>query len=433
MSERAVWQGAYVVGSRGRAVYSSMADILNQTLANGLTVVLEPMAHLPSVSFELLVPFGSATDPPGLEGSAAVLHDWLFRGAGTRSSRQLSDALDELGVRRGGSAGVEYTTFSASMLADVVAPALAIVADVLREPHLLDDEFEPARALALQELAALEDNPAQRMFIALSAEYFASGHGKSPYGSLEALSAMTPERVRQDYARRVTPNGAILAVAGGIRWEHLLSAVEASLGSWQGPPAQLPDVEVRPPHVHHLPADTAQVQIGVAYAGIAPGEPGYYEHALATAVLSGGMASRLFAEVREKRGLVYAVAAVNRAVRGFGYTLGYAGTTAERADETLRVLLYELRRIREGVSADELSRARTGILSHLVMQGESSSARASALARDMFLFGRPRSLAELRHEIERIDLDTLNAFLAGQPDKAFTITTLGPKALAIGA
>jgi len=406
-----------------------MAEILQQTLDNGLSVVLEPMPYLPSASFELLIPVGSATDPLGLEGSAAVLRDWLFRGAGERSSRQLSDALDELGVRRGGNASVEYTTFSAAMLADVLRPALGLFADALQRPQLLDSEFEPAKALALQELASLDDNPVQRMFVALSDQYFASGHGRSPYGSHQALTIMTAEQLRQDYAQRVTPRGAILAVAGGIAWEELMLAVEASLGSWQGPPPEPLEVKLRPARVHHLPAETAQVQIGVAYQGVAPGEPGYYEYALATAVLSSGMSSRLFSEVREKRGLVYAVAAVNRAVRGLGYTLGYAGTTAERADETLRVLLYELRRLSQGVSGEELARARTGILSHLVMQGESSGARASALARDTFLFGQPRTLSELRRLIEQVELDTLNDFLATQTEKAFTITTLGPKAL----
>lgn len=406
-----------------------MAEILQQTLDNGLSVVLEPMPYLPSASFELLIPVGSATDPLGLEGSAAVLRDWLFRGAGERSSRQLSDALDELGVRRSGNASVEYTTFSAAMLADVLRPALGLFADALQRPQLLDSEFEPAKALALQELASLDDNPVQRMFVALSDQYFASGHGRSPYGSHQALTIMTAEQLRQDYARRVTPRGAILAVAGGIAWEELMLAVEASLGSWQGPPSEPLEVKLRPARVHHLPAETAQVQIGVAYQGVAPGEPGYYEYALATAVLSSGMSSRLFSEVREKRGLVYAVAAVNRAVRGLGYTLGYAGTTAERADETLRVLLYELRRLSQGVSGEELARARTGILSHLVMQGESSGARASALARDTFLFGQPRTLSELRRLIEQVELDTLNDFLATQTEKAFTITTLGPKAL----
>ena len=406
-----------------------MAEILQQTLDNGLTLLLEPMPQLPSASFELLLPMGSATDPLGLEGSAAVLRDWLFRGAGERSSRQLSDALDELGVRRGGHASVEQATFSASLLADVVKPALRLFADALQRPHLLDSEFEPAKALTLQELASLDDNPVQRMFVALSEQYFASGHGRSPYGSHQALTTMTAEQVRQDYARRVSPRGAILAVAGGIAWEELLPAVEASLGSWQGPPPEPLEVNLRPVGVHHLPAETAQVQIGVAYQGVAPGEPGYYEYALATAVLSSGMSSRLFSEVREKRGLVYAVAAVNRAVRGLGYTLGYAGTTAERADETLSVLLAELRRLSEGVSGEELARARTGILSHLVMQGESSGARASALARDSFLFGQPRTLSELRRLIEQVELDSLNAFLATQHDKAFTIMTLGPKAL----
>lgn len=404
--------------------------IHTHTFENGLTLALEPMPWLPSASFELLLPFGAATDPEGAYGSGAVLHDWLYRGAGERDSRDFSDALDALGVRRGGGAGGESSTFSGSLLADALPEALSLYADLVRRPHLEDGEFEGARTVALQELASLDDAPTQRLFIALSDALFASPQGRSAYGVEADLKALTPEGVRADFRRRLAPQGAILSVAGSVSWEALKETVAALFGDWQGAGAPLPEVALKGPHRAHVAAPTAQTQIGVAFEALPPGDPHWYENALAVGVLSGGMGSRLFAEVREKRGLVYSVAAVGRSVRGFGYTLGYAGTTPERADETLRVLLGELVRLREGVAEDELERARTGLLSSLVMQGESSGARAGALARDLFLLGAPRTVAQVQAGVGAVTLGSLNRFLAERPEPRFTVLTLGPEPLA---
>jgi predicted Zn-dependent peptidase len=404
--------------------------IYKRTLSNGLTLVVQEMNWLPSVSFDLLLPFGATTDPEGAFGSGAVLAEWFYRGAGERDSRTLSDALDALGVRRGGGAGGESTMLSGSLLADALPAALELYADIVRRPHLSDEEFNLARTVALQELASLDDSPTQRLFIALSKAFFSSPHRRSPYGEAPDLSALSAAQVRRDAAQWLVPEGAILSVAGGVNASEVDALVERLLGDWEGRSAVHPGVEVVLPHTAHIEAPTAQTQIGVAFEALPPNHPDWYKNALAVAVLSKGMGSRLFAEVREKRGLVYSVMAASRAVRSYGYTLAYAGTTPERADETLEVLLGELVRIREGVSADELERARTGLLSGLVMEGESSGGVASNLARNTFLFGAPRPLETVKAELGAVSLEALNAYLAARPRPHFTVLTLGPRALA---
>ncbi|MGL4609726.1 MAG: M16 family metallopeptidase [Trueperaceae bacterium] len=411
-----------------QASLNNQTNIQQQTLPNGLTIVVEEMNWLPSVSFALLLPFGSATDPAGQEGSATVLSDWLYRGAGEYTSQELSDKLDGLGVRRGGGAGKEYTTFSASLLADSFAEAIALYADVVRKPRLEPQEFEPARSLAQQELASLGDNPTQQLFETLSERYFVSPHGKSSYGSESGLGNLTAESVRADYQRRVAPKGGVLSVAGGIGFNKVWELAQKYFGDWEGAGVAMPNVSIGQPQQEHITQETSQVQIGVAYPATAPDAPGWYENALAIGVLSGGMGARLFTEVREKRGLVYSVAAVSRALRGFGYTLGYAGTTPERADETLHVLLQELRNVSKGISGAEFERSKTGLLSQLIMQGESSGARAGALARDLFLLGTPRSINDVKTKVEAITLNNVNDFLQSYKP-SFTILTLGSKPL----
>lgn len=396
------------------------------TLPNGLRVVYAPMPWLPTVSATLSLPFGSTTDPEGQEGSANVLHEWLQRGAGDLDSRAYTDALLDLGVRRGGGSGREASNLAFGFLESVAAPALDLLAASVREPRLQDGEFEAARDLALQELASLDDAPTQRLFEALQAEFFASAQRRSGYGTEAGLTALTPEGVRQDAARRLGPQGAVLGLAGGGTWESLAGAVVAAFGSWSGGNVPVPPARVAPVGRHHVDADSSQVQIGLAFPSPAPGTDDMYVYLLALEVLSGSMGARLFTEVREKRGLVYSVSAFFRALRGFGYTLGYAGTTAERAGETLEVFLAELARLAEGVSDAELERARTGLLSSIVMAGEASGATAGRLSNDVVLFGRPRTAAEITAHIEGVTLSQVNRYLAANPVPQPTVVTLGP-------
>ncbi len=395
-------------------------------LANGLRLLFEPMPWLPTRSVTLLLPFGSSVDAEGREGTAVVLHDWLQRGAGDLDSRQHSDALEALGVRRGGHAGRETSSLGASFLARDTEAVLPLLASMVTAPRLEEGEFEPARELALQELHSLSDAPTQRLFEALLATFLEGGAGRSPYGSEEGLRALTSEGVRGDARARLAADGAVLAVAGGDDAEGLVRAVEDAFGAWQGGSVPLPEPRPRSPHRGHVQADSAQLQIGLVFPSVAADDPDVYLFDIALQVLAGNMGARLFTEVREKRGLVYSVAAFRRALRGFGYTLAYAGTTPERADETLRVVLAEFERLREGVTEDELRRARTGALSSIVMHGESSGARASRLASDVFLQGRPRTLEEIRYALEAIDLPALNAYLRDHPMGEPTVLTLGP-------
>lgn len=400
--------------------------IKTRRLGNGMTLVFEPMPWLRSLSMTFLLPAGSVTDPQGYEGSATVLYDWLSRGAGGRDSREFNERLDSLGVQRGGQSGRETTSVSASMLAQALPEALPLLADMLRRPLLDSREFSSARQLAEQELASLEDSPAQRLNELLAERFFTSPHRRTVYGTREGLAALEPEVVREDYRRRYAPAGMVIAAAGGVDWEEFAGEIERNFGDWQGEPPAIPAVATSTPARHHVEAETSQVQIGLAYPGLSAEHPDWYRQTLAMNVLSSGTGSRLFMEVREKRGLAYSVHAGTRAVRGYGYILARAGTTPERSEDTLAVILEELERLGQGVGSDELERARTGILSQLVMQGESSGARAGRLAHDMHLRGRARSLDQMKSAIDEVDLDAVNSFLAGRRRPEPTVLTLGP-------
>lgn len=396
------------------------------TLPNGLRLVVEPMSWLPTATAVLQLPLGVIGDPEDAQGASVALHEWLQRGAGGRDARGQADAWDRYGVRRGGGCGREVATLSAAFLAQDVVPVLGLLADAVRAPALADAEFDGARALALQELAGLDDAPAQRLGEAVVRARYQGPHGRSAYGERAHLEALTAAALRAEARARLGPEGAVLAIAGGGDPEAIVASCVAAFGAWQGGHRAVPQPVVRPPHRQHVAGAGTQTQIGLVDDAVAPGAAGWIEQALAMAALSGAMGSRLGTEVRERRGLVYTVASSVRTVRGDAYRFTYASTTAERAAETLEVVTSELGRWRAGLEATELERARTMLRANLVLQSESTGGRASRLVGDVHAFGRPRPLAEVEARLLAADLDTVNAFLASRPALSATVVTSGP-------
>ncbi len=396
---------------------------------NGLVLVAEPMTSLESAAFSFLVPAGCCHDPADRQGLAAMVCEMALRGAGPRDSRRFVDDLENLGVERHESVSVEYVNYGAAMLASGLGSALEIYADLLRRPHLPADQLEAGRMVALQELRGIEDEPSHKLMIELKRHHYPEPWGRSSHGRREAIEAVTIDEVRQSYERLYRPNGAILAVAGRVDWSRLKSEVGELFGDW-------PTLDVAPPvdgpragRRTHLDHDSNQTQIGIAYKSIPYRDPNYFRAWGAIGVLSGGMSSRLFTEVREKRGLCYSVSASLHTQRDRASVLCYAGTSAERAQETLDVTLAELERLRDGVRDDELARLKARIKSGLIMQQESSSSRSAAIARDWYHLGRVRTLDEIGGLVDELSCDSINSYLANDPPRDFVVVTLGPSPL----
>jgi len=358
-----------------------------------------------------------------------VLAEMLCRGAGGRSARQQSDALDQLGVSRETSVQTHDLRLGATMLGDRLDDALPLLMDMIRRPNLADETFEPSRELAIQEIAALEDEPQQKLMIELKRAHLPDPINRSALGQTDHLQALTADDVRGFWQKRCVPTGAVLAFAGNLDWARIKDRVEAELAEWAGQADRLPPIEGRGPGSQHVVSQSAQQHIGLAFD--APAEPDEHsaDHRVAAAVLSGGMSGRLFTEVREKRGLCYAVYASYQGMKDRGLMLAYAGTTTERATETRQVLEAEMRRLHEGVESDEYDRAMVGLKSRIVMQGESTGARAAAIATDLLNLGAPRTLEQRAAEIEAVSRDRLNDYLKANPPGAMTVVNIGSESL----
>jgi len=396
---------------------------------NGLTLLAEKMPGMKSAAMTFLMAAGASTDPVDRCGSATVLSDLILRGAGMRDSRQLTDYLDSLGLQRSSSVGVHDTRLGCAAVSAKVMESLPTYADIVRKPHLPEEGFTAARDLALQSLAGIDDEPRQKLMIKLREWYFPSPYGRNTMGRTEDLEKLTLELCKADWQQRYKAHDAIIAVAGDVDFGQLRSEIERHFASWNGKAAA--DVNVMPPpgQFHHEHQKSEQTHIGIAYPSIPETHADYYTARLAVEVLSGGMSGRLFTEVREKRGLCYSVWAGYSSLKGSGSIFGYAGTSNERAQATLDCFIGELHRLQKGVTEPEMQRAKIGLKTSTIMQGESTSARAGAIAHDFFMRGRIRTLEEIKDAIEAVTVDKVNAYLKAHEPGPFTIVTVGPKEL----
>jgi predicted Zn-dependent peptidase len=403
--------------------------VYHHTFSNGLTLLAERMEHVRSAALNFLVPSGCVYDAPNQLGIASLLSDLITRGAGERNSRELSLALDNLGLDRDESVGSMHLRFWGGTVARNLPAALEIYADILRRPHLPEEEMDAVKALALQDIQSLEDEPRQKVLIELRRHHYPPPLGQDRRGTEETITKLSVADIRAHFRRMFGPQGTILSVAGNIEWEPLRDLVGKLFGDWKGGGAPPLNLGKEPAKRAHVEKETTQTQIGIAHPSVPIGHDDYYAALGAVNVLSGGMSARLFTEVREKRGLCYAVWATYTTFKDRASVLCYAGTTNERAQETLDVTLAELKRLQEGIERDEVERVQAGLKSTLIMQEESTSARAGTLASDWYYLGRVRTFDEIQAAINSLTPAGIVEHLKRYPARDFTIVTLGPKPL----
>lgn len=414
------------------------------TLPGGLTLAFERRSG-GSFAFDLRLPWGSVHDPHGHEGALGVTEEWRYKGAGGYSARALQDAFDDLGVRRGGGVSLEATRLSISGLREDLAPALALAADVRRRAHFDAAELPVLRDLARQDLAALSDSPGDLLSLRSRQVLFPPQPGDAGAGFAHAISGtraglqrMDAESLRQ-HAARQGQRGAVLGIVADAEADWVYQEVERLFGDWHAGEVLTVPTHFQAGRREHVPfAAGEQTHLSLVALGPHPRDPDWLAWQVALSALSGGSASRLFTRVREERGLAYEVSASSMLLGGQGFLTAYAGSTPERASETLEVLLAELQAWSEGLTPDEFRRARTALETGVVFRAEGLRSRAGSLTRDLAVLGRVRTPAERRAALAALTPEQVDDFLARyRPLDSLSVVSLGPRplsgSLAVGA
>lgn len=405
--------------------------LFSTTFQNGIVLLGEHLPGLESVAVAFHTPAGAVHDGADRCGLATLSGEMMLRGAGDRGSRAIVETLEGAGVQWAQAVSTSHASFSGAMVARQLPTALPVYADILRSPLLPDDELENARQMVLQNLAGTEDDPAHRAILSLREAHYPRPWGMPSEGISGDVERLSLDDVRRFVTAHVRPRGTIIAVAGRIDWDAFVAQAERLFGDWEvGTPSTVA-TGPRGPRLRHVPHDSQQTHIALAWSAPPYRDDSSYEATAALAVLGGGSSSRLFSEVRERRGLCYSVSAGYQTHRDFAMALCYSGTTAARAQETLDVMLAEIRRLPGTIQEAELERVKARAKSGLVMQQESSAARAGAIARQWYHLGRIRALAEELDRYDRLTVRSIEEWLEANPVRDLSVVSLGREPLEV--
>lgn len=395
------------------------------TLASGLVVLVEPMPATRSVALSWLLPAGAAAVPATQDGIPTLLSELMLRGAGPLDARAHSDALDRLGVQRSTNVTTHHLTLGAIMLGSRLREALPLLCDMVVAPQLPESALAPAQRLALQALDGLEDDPQERVMLRLKEFHQPQPFNRHGFGDRGVLERATIDQVREVWRNLVRPGGAILGIAGDVTPDEVAAMLQPLLDRWQGTAPQPQEERPALRGVHHVAEQTAQTHLALGWTAPREGDALSMRERLLVRVLGSGSSSLLFREVREKRGLCYSVHATYFSGRDTGFLSIYAGSTPQRAQQTLDVIAEQVMSLRKGIAPEEHARAVIGLKSRLVMSGESSAARAASIASDWFRIGRARTLDEIAREVDAVTFAQVQEYASTRRFEPPTLVSIG--------
>ena len=404
-------------------------EIVVEKLSCGMTVVVQAMPWQRTAAFSLSLRGGINAEPTDRGGLSGLTCEMVQRGAGPYSSRDLVAVQDNHGIDRNSGTSTSLTSFSAAMPAESLREAISIYAHTVRRPHLPSDQLEDARMMSIQELRAMQDEPTHRVMKRLRERHYGPLLGRTSFGTVEGLEAISASDIGSYFESHFHGGDSIFAVAGNVDPSETIDWVRSEFDDWHHRACEdLPKPE-RKIGYEHIEMDSSQTHIGFTFPAIPFGHEEYFVMRAGIGILSDGMSSRLFDRVREQRGLCYTVSASCQSIKHDGGVFGYAGTTPERAQETLDVTLHEIENLTEGLEQAELDRWKVRIESSLIMEQESSMSRASSLASDIYQMERVVRTEELEEKITSITLDQVRSYYADHPPAGYSIVTLGPEPL----
>jgi predicted Zn-dependent peptidase len=300
----------------------------------------------------------------------------------------------------------------------------------LLTPTFPNKELEQMRSIVLQEIRRRDDEPMSRVFDLVRATFYrGSALGRPSLGTTESVQQLQKQDLLDFWQARYQPNIVLFSIAGKFDWEHVVEQVEKLFGSWSGQTS--PSPEERPVPTANVTLEHQegkQEHLSLMFPFPNYTDPDYYAAQVIGEVLGGNMASRLFVEVREKRGLVYGVSAGLTSNKHIGAMRLYAGTTPEQGRECLQVIVNELRKLeQEGITADELERAKVQLKSENVMRGEGSGSRMSALAHSWWYERKLRTIQEVKAAIDAVTQEqVLGVLQRFSPLNPLTVAAIGP-------
>jgi predicted Zn-dependent peptidase len=381
-------------------------SVRTTTLPNGMTVITDDMPHLESASLGIWVKAGSRSETAAEHGISHVLEHMAFKGTATRNALQIAEAIEDVGGELNAATSVEHTGYFARVLRDDVPLAADILSDILQNSLFVQSELDREQQVIVQEIGAARDNPDDHVFdLFQQAAYPDQAIGRTILGTTDSVKSFSPETIRDYMDRNYVGDQMVVCAAGAVDHDALVDIAGNRFATLRADGAPIPEKAHYVGGEQRVLSDHEQAHIVLGFEGRAYNSDGFYAAQILASVLGGGMSSRLFQEVREKRGLCYSVYAFHWAFADSGIFGVAASTGEDEVTELVPVVLDELREATETITEEEVVRVRNQIRAGLLMSLESPSSRAGQLARQQILWGRPIPLQETVDRINRITAD----------------------------
>ena len=404
--------------------------IVREVLDNGLRLVTEAMPHVRSVSIGVWLTRGSRHECDARSGIAHFVEHMLFKGSTTRSAEDIAQAIDSVGGQIDAFTSKEYAGYYIKVIDEHVPFALDVLSDVVLRPAFAQEDVAREKKVVLEEIKMVEDTP-DDLVHELFTQHFWEGHplGRPILGTRDTVEALTCQALRDHFQASYTARNMIVAAAGNLEHGRIRELVAHAFGSVaRDGPAPEDLAPVLAPGVIKRFKDLEQSHICLGTQAYPQSHADRYVSCILNTVLGGSMSSRLFQNIREKRGLAYAVFSGLSAYRDAGMFNVYAGCASESAGEVIDLVVDELRAIKSApLPPDELRRAKDHLKGNLMLGLESTSARMTHLARQDIYFDRPSTLDETLEGIERVAGEDVQRVAAALfTDGALGVTILGP-------
>ncbi len=398
------------------------------TLKNGLRILTEKLPTVRSVALGIMIGAGSGHETPAESGISHLIEHMSFKGTDKRSAFDIAYELDAVGGKINAYTTKETTVYYAVVLDQHVDTAVDVLSDMLLNSRFDAAALEVEKGVVLEEIKMYEDTPDELVHDLFAAKIL-HGHpiGKPTIGTNQTVSSFDRQAIMAYRKKWYTPENTIVSLAGNIP-PKLSEKINYHLGAWQGSHTPLePEMPEIKGSLSLRKKQTEQVHLCLGVKGVSQVDEERYPYAMLDNILGGSMSSRLFQEVREKRGLVYSIFSTSSPFRNFGISYVYAGTSKENLKQVIDLILAEFSRIKKaGITKAELERAREFLKGTLVLGLESTSARMNWLAKSEYYYGRTMTIDEIFAKVDRITLDDIvklaNKFFK---DEYLTLAVIG--------
>jgi len=415
------------------AIAAASASPRVHTLANGVRVVCDPMPGLQTVALSVVAGRGARAEDEARSGWSHLLEHMVFKGAGGRSARGIVEVIEAQGGNINAATGYERTSFQVRALAGGLDLGSAVIADLVQRPTMDEADLTREKQVVAQEIAEAADAPDDLVFeLAQAAAFDDQPLGRPILGTPGSIGATTPQTLSAWRASLYGPQSLVVSAAGAVDEDELLRLAERDFGPASDEGAAVPPAQA-PAHFtggrRAIAKSLEQANLVLLLPAVSVRDEAYFALRLLAEILGGGMASRLFQEAREKRGLAYAIDAYSETYADAGVLGVFAGCAAADAAELTRVAAGEIAGMLKPVGEAELARAKAQLKGAMFMGREGALARAEQAAGQVLLFGRTLDPVETAAEVDAVtarDLVRLTEQILA-PKKA-AVAVLGPKA-----